>query len=135
MTDWIPFEEGEYWVEQGYGLRSRVTEPATASSNGVKVSKEKLALSILGAVLSGANKSGSATTAQPQAQVSKPSAIETRARISNAFAATLQMSSWKADGTFEIAVNQGLGGAAHMFGRITGDVAGGKTGRALGFLV
>lgn len=103
---------GEYWVEQGYGLRSRSTA-APAATEERKVSKEEMAISILGAVLSGAAKNGggTATTATPaQAQ---PAVIETRARISNAFALTMQLSSWKAEGAFEAAVTQGVDGAGY----------------------
>lgn len=113
---------GEYWVEQGYGLRSRVTEAAAATNNNsAKISKEKLALSILGAVLQGANKNGGgkATTATKTASV-KPSAIEARARISNAFSATFEISSWKAAGTFEVAMHQGLGGLGYRLAYTAG---------------
>lgn len=99
---------GEYWVEKDYGLRARVT--AAISSGGTSsqtLSKEKLALSILGAVLGGTNKN--TTSTQPSAKVSRPSAIETRARVSNSFSVMLKFSSWKGDGTFAIALNQGIG--------------------------
>lgn len=102
---------GEYWVEQGYGLRSRVVEAAASNGGTVQVSKEQLAISILGAVLQGANKNGGGAPAP--AAPAKPSAIETRARITNAFSTTLEMSSWKADGVFSLALTQGLGGAGY----------------------
>ena len=105
---------GEYWVEQGYGLRSRIVEAAAASTAPQKVSKEKLALSILGAVLQGTNKDGGAAAPAPAAAApAKASAIEARARISNAFSTTLKFSSWKAGGVFGLAMNQGLGGAGY----------------------
>ncbi|MCR4377154.1 MAG: hypothetical protein NUV50_03555 [Rhodospirillales bacterium] len=111
---------GEYWVEQGYGLRSKVVDAAPAGGGSAPISKEKLALSILGAVLQGANKnsdknSGNSGSA-PVPAVSpsaKASAIETRARINNAFDATLEMSSWQAQGTFALGIHQGLGGLGY----------------------
>lgn len=104
---------GEYWVEQGYGLRSRIVEATETQQGAVQVSKEQLAISILGAVLQGANKNaGSAPAAAPSAPA-KPSAIETKVRVSNAFSATIELSSWKADGTFAVAMTQGLGGAGY----------------------
>lgn len=108
---------GEYWVEKGYGLRSKVTDapaPANgAAAGGGQISKEQLAISVLGALLQGANKNPPAAQPQPTATVNKPSLIETRTRISNAFSATVELSSWKADGVFEIGITQGLDNAGY----------------------
>lgn len=107
---------GEYWVEKGYGLRSKVTDAAAsapAAANGGQISKEQLAISVLGALLQGANKNAPAAQPQPTATVNKPSMIETRARIPNAFSATVELSSWKADGVFEIGITQGLDNAGY----------------------
>ena len=42
---------GEYWVEKDYGLRARVTAAAASGGSSTqKLSKEQLAISILGAV-------------------------------------------------------------------------------------
>lgn len=111
-TQWS-VTSGEYFVEQGYGLRARVVAAAPAAAAPKKVSKEQLAISLLGAVLGAQQQGGGATAPQPTATVDRASAIETRARISNAFAATVELSSWKADGTFAVAVNQGLGGSGY----------------------
>ena len=102
---------GEFWVEQGYGLRSKVVEAAATGNGSAPLSKEQMAMSILGAVLQGANKNsgGAAAPAAP----AKASAIETQARISNVFETALEVSSWKADGVFALALNQGLGGAGY----------------------
>lgn len=107
---------GEYWVEKGYGLRSKVTDaaaPANGAAGGGQISKEQLAISVLGALLQGANKNPPAAQPQPTATVNKPSLIETRTRISNAFSATVELSSWKADGVFEIGITQGLDNAGY----------------------
>lgn len=107
---------GEYWVEKGYGLRSKVTDaavPANDAADGGQISKEQLAISVLGALLQGANKNPPAAQPQPTATVNKPSMIETRTRISNAFSATVELSSWKADGVFEIGITQGLENAGY----------------------
>jgi len=105
---------GEYFVEQGYGLRARPTQ-AAASTESRKVTKEEAIIGILGAVLQGGNKNGgdsggAAATAQP---VARSAVIETRARLSNSFAATVQMRSWKAEGAFELAMTQGISGAGY----------------------
>jgi hypothetical protein len=104
---------GEFWVEQGYGLRSKVVEAAATGNGSAPLSKEQMAMSILGAVLQGANKNSGGAAAPAPAAPAKASAIETQARISNAFDATLEVSSWKADGVFALALNQGLGGAGY----------------------
>lgn len=107
---------GDYWVERGYGLRSKVVDTAAASSDTAtsgKISKEQLAISVLGALLNGANKNPPAAAPQPTATVDRASAIESRTRISNAFSVTVELSSWKADGAFEIAVTQGLDNAGY----------------------
>lgn len=107
---------GDYFVEQGYGLRARPTEAVqdtSAPSQPQQLSKEQLAISILGAVLGG-KQSGGEASAQPQAQTqARPAVIETRARIPNSFSATAQISSWKGEGQFELAVTQGVGGAGY----------------------
>jgi hypothetical protein len=103
---------GDYYVEPGYGLRSRVVEAAAAAAgDSQKLSKEQLAVSLLGAVLG--NKKN--TTPEPAngAAHSRPSAIETQVTIPSAFLMTVEMSSWKADGVFALAVYQGLGGAGY----------------------
>lgn len=110
---------GEFWVEKDYGLRARVTAPASSGGTSSQtLSKEKLALSILGAVLNGSNKN--TTTTQPSAKVSRPSAIETRARVSNSFSVMLKFSSWKGDGTFAVALNQGIGDVGYRIVYATG---------------
>jgi len=106
---------GKFAVEQGYGLRSKggAGAPASAAPPG-KVSKEELAISILGAVLSGANKNktNSAPAATPAVEA-KPAVLSTRTRISNSFALSTSMSSWKGEGSFAYAVTQGAGSAGY----------------------
>lgn len=105
---------GEFWVEKGYGLRSR--SQGTAGQSGAQgggqggMTKEQLAVSILGAVLSGGQAQGGGAAQPAPAAVA---AIESRGRISNAFAVTLDMSSWQAQGRFEMGVVQGLAGAGY----------------------
>jgi len=106
---------GEFWVEQGYGLRSKgVAGTAGSQPAEKKISKEELAISILGAVLQGANKNktNSAPAATP-AVAAKPAVLSTRARISNSFALSTSFSSWKGEGNFAFAVTQGTGGAGY----------------------
>lgn len=100
---------GEFWVEQGYGLRSKAVAGAAASQGGDgKLSKEELAISILGAVLQGANKNKSSNTGQAQpAPKAEPAVLSAKTRISNAFAITAQFSSWTGEGDYAFAVTQG----------------------------
>ncbi len=105
---------GDYFVEQGYGLRARApTVPATRNTKSQKISKEQLAISLLGAVLSGGGKS--VETAPPPVRRENPrsAVIAAQVRFANAFAIDLQLSSWKSTGRFTLAVTQGLGGAGY----------------------
>lgn len=105
---------GEFWVEQGYGLRSKATTgSATSGTSNGKVSKEELVFSILGAVLQGANKNKSNTTTAPAADLSGPAVLSTRLKISNAFAITADLSSWTGEGSFAVAVTQGTSDAGY----------------------
>lgn len=106
---------GEYWVEQGYGLRSKAVAGSTttsSSSNG-KVSKEEMVISILGAVLQGANKSKSNTTTAPATTKAEPAVLSSRLKVSNAFALSADMSSWTSEGSFAFAVTQGTSSAGY----------------------
>jgi len=106
---------GEFWVEQGYGLRSKAAAatPAAGASNG-KLSKEQLAISILGAVLQGANKTktNTAPAAEP-AKKAEPAVLSARTRISNSFALTSKFSSWTGEGSFAFALTQGTGSSGY----------------------
>lgn len=104
---------GEYYVEQGYGLRSRPTAQAPATTQNRKMSEEEVVISILGAVLQGANKNGGTKQTTPVPTKAKAATISTRGNISNAFAVSTQITSWTASGTFELAVNQGSGNAGY----------------------
>ncbi len=105
---------GEFWVEQGYGLRSKAVVGAAASSGGDgKLSKEELAISILGAVLQGANKNKSQSQQAQPAPKAEPAVLSAKTRISNAFAITAQFSSWTGEGDYAFAVTQGSGGAGY----------------------
>lgn len=107
-------KSGKYWVERGYGLRNETTslsEAKVASTSAKKVSKEEMIISIFGAVLNG-NKKTTATAPPPQAKA-KPAMITARTRITNAFSLTTKISSWNAQGRFEIGVTQGTSGAGY----------------------
>ena len=83
---------GRFWVERGYGLRSApgLDEPKK------KMSREKLATTILGAII---NKN------QPPRQAAEPmghAAINVASAITNAFAIRLELTSWQARGQFEV---------------------------------
>lgn len=102
---------GEFWVERGYGLRSKSVAATGGSTSSGKMSKEELAISILGAVLQGKNKGSNQT--QAKATPAGPAVLTTRATISNAFALNTEFSSWKGEGDFAFAVTQGASGAGY----------------------
>ncbi|MCW8914246.1 MAG: hypothetical protein OQK24_00170 [Magnetovibrio sp.] len=106
---------GEYWVEQGYGLRSKPSAggASTASSSNGKLSKEELAISILGAVLQGANKKNGSSTTTQKTSPAAPAVLSTQATISNAFALNTEFSSWKGEGSYAFAVTQGASSAGY----------------------
>lgn len=115
---------GDYFVEAGYGLRARATQAAAQSQPSQQMSKEQLAFSILGAVLSqGQNnggQGGQAPAPAAPAKAAEAAVIETQAKISNGFSATLEFTSWKAEGRFELGVTQGLGGAGYRVAYLPG---------------
>ncbi len=107
---------GEYWVEQGYGLRSKSVAgvASSGSSSNGQLSKEELAISILGAVLQGAaKKNGGTTTTTQKTSPSKPAVLTTQSTISNAFAVNVEFSSWKGEGSYAFAVTQGTSSAGY----------------------
>jgi len=112
-------QSGEFWVQQGYGLRSKMGETQAAQPEPQKVSKEQLALSILGAVLQGRNKNtndtaqATTTTTTTNAEPAAPAVLSAGARVSNAFALTSSFSSWTDTGSFAYGVAQGTSGAGY----------------------
>lgn len=105
---------GEYWVEQGYGLRNKVTvasSAADAPAPSKKVSREQLAISILGAVLGG--KQATSAPPPPAQAEAKAALIYTRTRIPNAFSLTAELSSWVGAGRYEIALTQDTSGSGY----------------------
>ncbi|MBF0250599.1 MAG: hypothetical protein HQL35_08240 [Alphaproteobacteria bacterium] len=114
-------QSGKFWVESGYGLRSRA-EAGQAQTAGEprKVSKEELAISILGAVLgakaqNGGGQAAPAASAPAQGETAR---LTTRAAIPNAFAMTSELSSWSDQGGFAFAVTQGDAGAGYRLNYI-----------------
>ncbi|PHS79269.1 MAG: hypothetical protein COB59_02840 [Rhodospirillaceae bacterium] len=107
-------KSGRYWVEKGYGLRNETTSISAAQTQAPakKVSKEEMIISIFGAVLKG-NKKSTSTQPPPAQAAPKPALIAARTRITNAFSLTTQISSWNAQGRFEIGVTQGTSGAGY----------------------
>ena len=107
-------KSGRYWVEKGYGLRNETTQVSETKTQAPakKVSKEEMIISIFGAVLN-KNKNATTTQAPPAQTAAKPASISTRTRITNAFALNTEISSWNAQGRFEIGITQGTSGAGY----------------------
>ncbi len=110
---------GRYWVEQGWGLRSAI-KPGQTLPQQKRLSRKEKAASIFGQILQQAidpegRFSGGQTTGSETAAVST-TAIQTGARISNAFALEMDFSSWPIQGTgagrLEVGPYQGAGQGA-----------------------
>ncbi len=98
---------GRYWVEGGWGLRSKVDPAATQPQQQQgKLSERDAALALLGTILGQAagqgEGGGSAATG-----VAAAAAIHTGARITNAFAIEIELSSWLGQGRLEFGPYQG----------------------------
>ena len=96
---------GRYWVEGGWGLRSKVDPAATQpQQRQEKRSDRDAALALLGTILdqtAGQGKGGG--SAAPAAAA----AIHTGVRITNAFAIEIELSSWLGQGRLEFGPYQG----------------------------
>ncbi|MBL4747710.1 MAG: hypothetical protein JKY17_02640 [Magnetovibrio sp.] len=104
---------GEYRVERGYGLRNQVIMATTNEPVSTpKMNRKKLAMTILGAVLNGNKRKTDSAPPLPPIPV-KAASITTRARIPNAFALSTDISSWKSQGRYEIALTQGTSGSGY----------------------
>ena len=99
---------GRYWVEGGWGLRSKVDPAASQPQQRQqgKVSGRDAALAILGTILGQAagqgEGGGSAATG-----VAAAAAIHTGVRITNAFAIEIEFSSWLGQGRLEFGPYRG----------------------------
>ena len=97
---------GRYWVEGGWGLRSKVDPAAAQPQQQGKVSGRDAALAILGTILGQA--AGQGEGGGPAATgVAAAAAIHTGVRITNAFSIEIEISSWLGQGRLEFGPYQG----------------------------
>ncbi len=99
---------GRYWVEGGWGLRSKVDPAATQPQpqQQEKLSDRDAALAILGTILGQA--AGRGKRGEPAATgVAATAAIHTGVRITNAFAIEIDLSSWLGQGRLEFGPYRG----------------------------
>ena len=97
---------GRYWVEGGWGLRSKVDPAATQPQQQGKLSGRDTALAILGTILgqvAGQGEGGGS----PAAGVAAAAAIHNGVRITNAFAIEIELSSWLGRGRLEFGPYRG----------------------------
>ena len=97
---------GRYWVEGGWGLRSKVDPAAAQPQQQGKVSGRDAALAILGTILgqaAGQGEGGGPAATGPAAAA----AIHTGVRITNAFSIEIELSSWLGQGRLEFGPYQG----------------------------
>ncbi len=119
---------GRYWVEQGWGLRSAITPGQTQTGQKRPSRKEKVA-NIFGQILQqaidpeGSMSGGGALTGT----TTNATAIQTGARISNAFSLEMDFSSWPIQGPI-----QGSGGGLEI-GPYQGNPGG--AGRGTGYVL
>ncbi len=116
---------GRYWVEKGWGLRSSI-EPGPAAAPSGDTGNKRLrgkdaAIAILGAVLGQAAGNRGGANAPAPAALTSVAGIQTRVRITNAFAIKFELSSWlgkgngrgqKQTGKFEIGPYRGIAAGA-----------------------
>jgi hypothetical protein len=98
---------GSYQIDRNWGLRSSGKGGGQgSSSSSTRLEGRDAAVAILGALLNGAA-GNQGNQNQPAAASTDPEVIVARAPIANAFAIDLELSSWKAGGSFSVGVFQG----------------------------
>lgn len=116
--DW-EISSGDFRLERGLGLYSKVKPPRTASSRK-KSSDKDLALALLGALLK--DKSDSKKSSKDEKD--KKAAIEINKRISNAFALSTVIDSRSKQGKISLSLYQGKStGSAYRLVFLPGDSA------------
>ena len=104
---WTP-TAGKWWIEKGFGLRAAF-DHAKPQSGGGENEKRDIGKELLGAILNqalGGNQGGSQRS-RPSTGAAQRASIYTPLTISNDFAIKIDFSSWKTQGSFEIAAYQG----------------------------
>ncbi len=110
---------GKFWVERGWGLRSAI-EPgvaATQSGHQQQQTAEQAAAALFGQILNqtlGGKRQR--RDDEPPSNAVSDATIHTIAHISNAFSIDMTISSWKAQGRFDILVYQGRFGGPDSTG-------------------
>ncbi len=97
---------GEFWVEQGWGLRTSVDLATKTQPQTKKVSGEQAAVAIFGQILNqalGAKQTGGGTEPQTPAEA----VLHTNAAVSNSFSVALNLYTGSATGRIELALYQG----------------------------
>ena len=100
---------GEYFIETGWGLRNRLAKTAQSaqSTQQQDVRGEDIAKALFGQVLNQALRGGQTQQSAQPVAASTENIIASAASLSNAFAIEAEISSWIADGHFELGVYQG----------------------------
>ncbi len=92
---------GEYFIETGWGLRNKLVQAQPAQTGSSGGGGDDFAKVLLGQILKRATNTPTGTAATSE------NSIVTRAKISNAFALEMDMSSWISENHFEVGVFQG----------------------------
>jgi hypothetical protein len=103
---------GRWWVEKNFGLRAAFETTTTQPSNNQNTGNDDIGKQLLGAILNQAlggsqKKSSSGSSKSTTATSSSQAAIHLDKTISNAFSAQIEFTSWRKEGSFEIATYQG----------------------------
>ena len=100
---------GEYWIEQGWGLRSAVDPDAKpqAKTQTKNLSGEDAAAALFGQILNQALGSKKTATTATRTQVPSEAVIYTIVKISNTFSLSVNIYTGSTQGQVEVAVFQG----------------------------
>lgn len=111
---------GRWWVERGYGLRSESPAPQAAAAQpdphpSGKEDRKQAAQQLLGAILNqalGGRQQQQAAPTQAPAPQAGPAVIRLDATITNAFMLQMQVTSWQAEGEWQVGPYQGAAAEA-----------------------
>jgi hypothetical protein len=103
---------GRWWVEKNFGLRAAFETTTSQPSNNQNTRDDDIGKQLLGAILNqalgGNQKNGnSGSSTSTTTTTSSKAAIHLDRTISNAFSTQIEFTSWRKEGSFEIATYQG----------------------------
>jgi hypothetical protein len=101
---------GRWWVEKNFGLRAAFETTTSQPKNNQNTRDDDIGKQLLGAILNqalGGNQKNSSSGSATSTTASSKAAIHLDRTISNAFSTQVEFTSWRKEGSFEIAKYQG----------------------------